>query len=236
MFEKSPTWTRLDGPLEPPSDQSTSQPSPKLAKGKANMPEWENQVENESILSLDIELDGLNTLMQTNGAKEAIDTANERKTRSADSAKMSIWHIIMLLWWGWWQSGSRKHFPRQPRIHDGSKLWTRKCRFYAKTRHGISFPTHHTKRHKTLSTPLDRNLQPDAASGTGGCEPTQYRQLIGSLIYLTITRPNLSHLLSLLSQFMQNRRDVHPDCTKRVLRYVRGMMDFDIIYKSDMII
>ena len=87
-----------------------------------------------------------------------------------------------------------------------------------------------------MSTPLDQNLKLDADSGTDECEPTQYRQLIGSLIYLTITRPNLSHLLSLLSQFMQNRRDVHPDCTKRVLRYVRGMMDFDIIYKSDMII
>ena len=48
------------------------------------------------------------------------------------------------------------------------------------------------------------------------------------LIYLTITRPNLS----LLSQFMQTPRDIHLNCAKRVLRYVSGTMDYDILYKS----
>ena len=68
---------------------------------------------------------------------------------------------------------------------------------------------------KSVATPpLDRNLKLDANFGTKACEPTQYRQLIGSLIYLTITRPDLSYPVGLLSQFMQTPRDIHLDCAK----------------------
>ena len=77
---------------------------------------------------------------------------------------------------------------------------------------------------------LDRNLKLDANSGTKACELTQYRQLIGSLIYLMITRPDLSYPVSLLSQFMQTPRDIHLDCAMRVLRYVSGTMDCGILY------
>ena len=46
--EVSPISTRLSGPQEPPSDQSTSRPSPKQDKGKAKMPEYEDSDRNES--------------------------------------------------------------------------------------------------------------------------------------------------------------------------------------------
>ena len=52
--------------------------------------------------------------------------------------------------------------------------------------------------HKPISTPLDRNLKLHTDSGTP-CEPTQYRQIIGSLIYLPITRSDLSHPVGLLN-------------------------------------
>ena len=42
------------------------------------MPEYENQVDNESRHSLDIEFECLDTVMQTNGAKKVIETANEK--------------------------------------------------------------------------------------------------------------------------------------------------------------
>ena len=52
---------------------------------------------------------------------------------------------------------------------------------------------------KPMTTPLDRNLNLDVDSNTTECEPTFYCQLVGSLIYLTITRPNLSYPVGLLS-------------------------------------
>ena len=38
-------------------------------------------------------------------------------------------------------------------------------------------------------------------------------------------------MISLLSQFMQTLCDIHLDCGMRVLRYVSGTMDYDILYK-----
>ena len=52
---------------------------------------------------------------------------------------------------------------------------------------------------KNVTTPLDRNLKLEAESGSVECESTFYRQLVGSLIYLTITRPDLSYPVGLLS-------------------------------------
>ena len=46
--------------------------------------------------------------------------------------------------------------------------------------------------HKPVSTPLDRNLKLHTDFETP-CEPTQYRQIIRSLIYLTVTRPDLNY-------------------------------------------
>ena len=84
-----------------------------------------------------------------------------------------------------------------------------------------------------MATPLDRNLKIDADSGTAVCDPTQYRQINGSLIYLTITQPDLSYSVGLLSQFMQHPRNLHHDCAKRILQYVSATMDYGIMYKSD---
>ena len=56
--------------------------------------------------------------------------------------------------------------------------------------------------HKPISTLLDRMMKLHANFDTP-CEPTQYRQNIESLIYLTIMRPDLSYLFGLLNQFMK---------------------------------
>ena len=79
---------------------------------------------------------------------------------------------------------------------------------------------------------LDQNLKLDVESHIEGCEPTFYRHLVRSLIYLTITPPDLSYPVGILSQFMQTPVYIHLYCAKRVLRYVSGTMDYDILYKS----
>jgi len=54
--------------------------------------------------------------------------------------------------------------------------------------------------------------------------------LIGSLIYLTNTRPDLSYAISILSRFMQEPRYNHWNAAKRVLRYIQGTKDFGLLY------
>ena len=81
MFEEIPIMTRLRGTQDPPSDQITSRPSPKMDKGKAKMTEYEdNQFDdNESTHSLDnFDL----PIMRTPGVKKAISTVNKKLHRS----------------------------------------------------------------------------------------------------------------------------------------------------------
>ena len=85
---------------------------------------------------------------------------------------------------------------------------------------------------KPVATLLNQYLKLDADSGTKECEPTHYCQCVGNLIYLTIIQPDLSYTVGLLCQFMQTPGNIHLGCAKQVLRYVSGMMDFGILYKS----
>ena len=62
---------------------------------------------------------------------------------------------------------------------------------------------------------------------------TMYRKIVGSLIYLTITRSNLSYTVGLKSQFMQLPRKPHLDAVRRTLRYVRSTLDYALFYAAD---
>eukprot|EP00268_Persea_americana_P050874 TRINITY_DN5577_c0_g1_i2.p1 TRINITY_DN5577_c0_g1~~TRINITY_DN5577_c0_g1_i2.p1 ORF type:complete len:317 (-),score=19.16 TRINITY_DN5577_c0_g1_i2:294-1244(-) len=70
-----------------------------------------------------------------------------------------------------------------------------------------------------IDTPVEANLQ--LAHDTGDLpDATLYRRLVGSLIYLTITRPDISYAVNLVSQFMTQPRHLHLVAVKRILRYV----------------
>ena len=53
-------------------------------------------------------------------------------------------------------------------------------------------------------------------------DPASYRRLIGRLLYLTITRPDLAYAVQALNQFMSNPHSTHLQDAKRVLRYIKA--------------
>ena len=57
-----------------------------------------------------------------------------------------------------------------------------------------------------------------------------YRQMVGSLNYLTTTRPDISYYVSVLSQFMAKPHESHWNAAKVVLRYLKGTLDYGIKY------
>eukprot|EP00253_Pinus_taeda_P027048 PITA_27048 len=63
-------------------------------------------------------------------------------------------------------------------------------------------------------------------------DATLYGQLVGKLLYLTHTRPDLSFVVGLVARFMQNPRESHWKSPKRILRYVRGTVHFGIHYSA----
>ena len=77
--------TRLNGPQEPSNDQITSRLSPTLDKGKAKMPEYEdNHFDgNESTHSLNSEFDGFDVpIIRSSRVKKGLTSANEKLRRS----------------------------------------------------------------------------------------------------------------------------------------------------------
>ena len=85
---------------------------------------------------------------------------------------------------------------------------------------------------KTASTPLEQNFKLSCGSDTSEVNGTLYRQMVGSLNYLTTIRPDISYSVSILSQFMANPLEVHQNATKRVLRYLQGSISFGIEYTN----
>ena len=83
---------------------------------------------------------------------------------------------------------------------------------------------------KPLGTPMEQNLKLTSVEGKEFEDATKYRQLVGSLIYLTTTRPDISFAVGILSRFMQKPCEGHWSAAKRVLRYLKGTQDFGLKY------
>jgi hypothetical protein len=72
---------------------------------------------------------------------------------------------------------------------------------------------------KPTKFPMETNLKLSQDAGALIADPTVYKLLIGHLIYLTITRPDVAYFVQLLSQYMDKPCQPHLDVAYRVLRY-----------------
>ena len=63
-------------------------------------------------------------------------------------------------------------------------------------------------------------------------DPGQYRRLIGKLNYLTITRPNISFVVSVVSQFLQTPCQSHWDAVIHILRYIKEAPGQGLLYED----
>lgn len=68
---------------------------------------------------------------------------------------------------------------------------------------------------------MELNLQLCATDGESLADPTRYRHLVGSLVYLGVTRPDISHAVHILSQFVSAHTHIHYSHLLRVLCYLR---------------
>ena len=87
---------------------------------------------------------------------------------------------------------------------------------------------HHMLNSKPAKTPCVPHVRLVPDAGTLLSDPHVYRSLVGSLQYLTFTRPDLSFAIHQVCQFMSFPMDVHLVATKRILRYLVGTQHFGI--------
>ena len=64
-------------------------------------------------------------------------------------------------------------------------------------------------------------------------DSTFYKQVMGSLMYLTATRPDVMFVVSLISRYMANPIELHLQAAKRILRYLKGTTDYGVFYKNE---
>ena len=64
-------------------------------------------------------------------------------------------------------------------------------------------------------------------------DATLYRQIIGSLMYLTNTRSNLCFVVKTLSQYMVEHKQVHMIAAKHVMRYLKSTIEYSNKYDAD---
>jgi len=85
---------------------------------------------------------------------------------------------------------------------------------------------------RPLRVPLTPNLKLYAQIGTPLQDPNCFRRLVGKLIYLSITRPDISFSVQFLSQFMSHPTDAHMKEVIHLLRYLRATPDYGLLYPS----
>ncbi|XP_074356626.1 secreted RxLR effector protein 161-like [Apium graveolens] len=82
------------------------------------------------------------------------------------------------------------------------------------------------------STPTEFDLKLNKDRNGTKVDNTLYKQIVGSLMYLTTTRPDRMYSVSLISRYMENPTKMHLLATKRILRYLQGTRDFGLFYQK----
>jgi hypothetical protein len=86
--------------------------------------------------------------------------------------------------------------------------------------------------HYSLDTPMELHTHLRATDDVPLEDSTCYHHLVDSLVYLGITRPDISFVVHILSQFMSTPTSVHYSHLLRVLQYLRGTIDRRLFFPS----
>ena len=86
---------------------------------------------------------------------------------------------------------------------------------------------------KAMTTPMASNLKLLSDASSDSVDATMYRQMIGSLMYLTNTRTDICFAMKTLSQYLTDPRSVHLIAAKHILRYLKGTIDCGLKYDAN---
>ena len=77
---------------------------------------------------------------------------------------------------------------------------------------------------------MELNVHIRDTDGDPLSDPTRYHHLVGSLVYLAVTRSDISYPVHILSQFVSAPTSVHYSHLFRVLRYLRGTISHRLFF------
>ncbi|KAL0537088.1 hypothetical protein IC582_026058 [Cucumis melo] len=85
---------------------------------------------------------------------------------------------------------------------------------------------------KPVATPIETGTKLSKHEEGDDVDPSYFKSLVGSLRYLTCTRPDILFSVGLVSRFMESPTTTHLKVAKRILRYLRGTLDYGLFYSS----
>jgi hypothetical protein len=85
---------------------------------------------------------------------------------------------------------------------------------------------------KAMTTPMSTTTALDADEEAEHMDQKEYRSMIGSLLYLTVTRPDIQFSVCLCARFQASPRTSHRQVVKRIFRYLRHTPDFGLWYSA----
>ena len=77
-----------------------------------------------------------------------------------------------------------------------------------------------------VNTPSEFGMKLNKDNGGKKVDDTLYKQIVGSLMYLTATRPDIMHTVSVISRYMECPTEIHLLAAKRICRYLQGTKEF----------
>ncbi|KAK1387454.1 hypothetical protein POM88_015632 [Heracleum sosnowskyi] len=92
---------------------------------------------------------------------------------------------------------------------------------------------YHMEDSASARTPSSTAVKLGACDNSIKVDVTSYRGMIGSLLYLTASRPDIMYATCLCARFQADPRDLHLVAVKRILRYLKGIPNLGIWYPKD---
>jgi len=86
---------------------------------------------------------------------------------------------------------------------------------------------------KEASTPIATSCYLDADEHGISVDQTKFRGLIGSLLYLTASRPDITFAVCMCARFQANPKESHFNAAKRILKYLKGTTNVGLWYPNE---
>ena len=87
--------------------------------------------------------------------------------------------------------------------------------------------------YKPTDTSMDSTKKIGTEKNNAPVDRGRYQRLVGRLIYLSHTRPNIGFFISVVSQFMNNPTKEHMEAVNRILRYLKMTPGKGLLYKKN---